>query len=697
FLDTDDPNAKITFRVSIELYMRGVTDVSRMEDGDIDVALWTDADRHGFIDKKGIHYPDFGRKFMMKIARDENGAPVKNGNNAVFMSEPVEITKTGVFSFTPEFSADERRFESAGKTWIALNDITMSRDVVIVVTPRKIRACPSLMEICVRKYGAGMSKGRFVSGKFANVTRDMENIPVNVLYMLPFFEPGTGDILTGEDVRKGELGSIYAVKDFYRLDPALCSDPHAADFRALAEKELITEYDLVDLLDEKKTAKLSRISDLNDFDGSEELIEYIGEDAAVQLVGRADLRELVRTAHSCGKLVIFDLVLMQTSRDSRLIIEHRDWYALDEKGAPKKHSIAWLDYSDVALFDLMYNRPLQNYISAVAPYWITACELDGVRIDASQTIDRAFLKQIKNRINEVRPDAIVMGETLCPMEEAVDIPVDIIYSLLVDHHVHIENARPYYDLFETYHHTFSHGTQAMAYFENHDSRRATEQWSERYSELLKNDKDASAMWADAIGDKFSEPTESILSCLKNIQCSLINVVSGSRDAVNFCYAIENGTDFGECVRTDFEHETIIDFGRREKGAGAELHKTYSALHALKKKLEIVCEGHVFYMRDNLDEEADDRIFALVRYNGGDVKRLLFLANLDPVRELKAAFKMDFLNLRAFTQYPLTVLFDTWKSLGLQPAKISRMADGKELSAGKMVFTLMPLQSLMISF
>ena len=50
-----------------------------------------------------------------------------------------------------------------------------------------------------------------------------------------------------------------------------------------------------------------------------------------------------------------------------------------------------------------------------------------MRIDASQTIDRPFLKKLKkNRIQATEPQALVLGETLCPQAEAVDIPVDMV-------------------------------------------------------------------------------------------------------------------------------------------------------------------------------------------------------------------------------------------------------------------------------
>ena len=97
---------------------------------------------------------------------------------------------------------------------------------------------------------------------------------------------------------------------------------------------------------------------------------------------------------------------------------------------PQIHQIAWLVYSDVALFDLVYNQPLQEYLLEIAPYWIEQCGFDGVRIDASQTIDRPFLKKLKNRIQAAAPEALLLGETLCPLTEAEDVPADAIYALL---------------------------------------------------------------------------------------------------------------------------------------------------------------------------------------------------------------------------------------------------------------------------
>ncbi len=683
-------------RIFVELYIRDITDTVQLDDGDIDVRLWTDADRHGIVDLKGMHFPDPGYYVPMRLHRGTNGEPLIGGNNAVFVSAPIEITKTGVFSYTVMFSADGKPADDPAKNWLSVNDMAHNRDGVIVVIPPRISECPSLMEVCVRKYGASVDgEGRFVSGKLDNVTEDMENIPVDIIYLLPVFLPGTGDIITGEDVRKGELGSIYAVKDFYKLDPAICSDPRDVDIKHLVSKNLLTSYDVQDLLDGEQQSRLGRVSNFLNFDSNDEIVDFLGEATAVQLVGRAELRRLTHTAHIHGKAVIFDLVLMQTSRDCDLINTHREWYELDEYGVPKKHRIAWLDYSDVALFRLKYNKALQNYLSSVAPYWIQVCGLDGVRIDASQTVDRAFLKQIKNRINEVKPDAVVLGETLCPMHEAVDVPADMIYSLLVDNHVHIDHAAPYYDLFETYHHTFPRNTVAMAYFENHDSARATEQWHEKFSGVLSENKTAQKLWREPAARLSCEPAL-LMSSLKSIQCSLINMVSGSVSGVRFSYALENGTDFAERTRTDFENKTLLDFLLRETGVGRKLHGCYVELHKLKHGpvASVIPNGNVYYLRDNRAANNDGRVFALARYD--EKLQLLFIANLDPASPRKARFALDFLALDIKTKYVFKVVFDTYNEMGIGNITPPPPLSGRYLSEGLSEIELMPLQSVLLN-
>ena len=418
-----------------------------------------------------------------------------------------------------------------------------------------------------------------------------------MVYLLPFFKPGFMDLHSGEDVRKGALGSVYAVQDFFQINHELVSPLAELDLAALVAQGLV------------RPGEGGHLAALTGWSAAE-AEATLGREALVQLVGRAELRSLTRRAHALGKKVIFDLVLMQSSRDCPLIAEHPEWYLLDENGAPRIHQIAWLVYSDVALFDLVYNRPLQEYLLEIAPYWIEQCQLDGVRIDASQTIDRPFLKKIKNRIQASDPQALVLGETLCPLHEARDLPVDMVYALLVDFHRDVEHAGPLIDFIEETNSAFAPGTMAL---------------------------------------------------LKNLQAAVIDCSVGSAAGCNMARGLELGSEWGEETRTDFENENLLDFAQAGRPPHAALVRAYGQLLQLQRVWPEIVDGEVYFHRNHgTGGDPDDRVLVYVRYTTAGA--LLFLHNFDPVAVRRAHPDLAYL-----PQPPAhrTKVFDTYAALELK--------------------------------
>ena len=560
--------------------------------------------------------------------------------------------------------------ESGRKEWISLNDMADNKNGVVVVSPEWVRDCPVVAELCARKVGASVDNGDFRSGRLRDVTAMLEQVPADVVYLLPFFRPGFLDLHTGEDVRKGRLGSVYAVRDFYQIDPDLISPPGEVDRVELVRQQLFDAADL-EAVGLESSADLIRLS-------TGELSRRIGREQLLQLIGRAELRQLTRRAHELGKKVIFDLVLMQTSRDSPLIEEHPEWYVRDENGVPRIHQIAWLVYSDVALFDLVFNWSLQDYLLRIAPHWIESCDLDGVRIDASQTIDRPFLKKLKNRIDAVRPDGLILGETLCPLDEALDIPVDMIYALLVDFHRDVEHARPLIDFLEQMHASFAPRTVAMAYFENHDSPRATRIWRDKYADLLAADETARARWRGT-----DEDTSLRMAMLKNLQASLIDLSAGAAGGSNLACGLELGSWWGELERTDFESESLLDFRSIQHLPHAALAETYEHLLQLVGEWPELRSGQIYYQRNEFPGgDPEDRIFAYVRHT--DAGALLFLHNLDPAAPHQASYTFDFLPWEVDRIQPL---FDSCET-GIAPSCPAPVMPTKI----PFPFSLNPLQS-----
>ena len=189
-------------RVRCELFVAAV-DPREVQPGDVDARLWTDANgTNDYVE--------------MRLLVDEEGIPILADNNLVFESAAFALGRTGTFNYAVEFSADSYA-EAGRKEWISLNDLAENRDGVIVVSPEWVRKGPTIAEVCVRKVGAEVEEGRFRSGHLAELTRRLEDIPADVIYLLPFFRPGFADLHTGADVRKGTLGSVYAVQDFSKL------------------------------------------------------------------------------------------------------------------------------------------------------------------------------------------------------------------------------------------------------------------------------------------------------------------------------------------------------------------------------------------------------------------------------------------------------------------------------------------------
>jgi hypothetical protein len=673
-------------RIRVELFVAAV-DAAQVRSGEVVARLWTDVNRRGQVDADGVYRNDPGYYLPMHLVCGADGTAQRAGDNLVFESADFSLCATGVFSFTTEFSAASRDPADRRKEWISLNDIAPNKDGVLVVSPAWLREGPSTIEVCVRKVGARHQNGRFHSGTFAHLQREVEQLPADILYLLPFFKPGFFDLYSGADVRKGSLGSVYAIADFFQLDPALVSAPEEVDLEALLREDLLRDDDLEALLGEQECQQLGGARGLACLP-VEKAVERIGRDPLVQLIGRSELRALTRRAHRAGKRVIFDLVLMQTSRDNPLIHAHPEWYVLDEKGRPRTHSIAWLVYSDVALFGLQFNKSLQNYLLGVAPYWIEACDLDGVRIDASQTVDRPFLKQLKNSINAVRPDALVLGETLCPLDEAADIPVDVVYALLVDYHRHLEHAAPLIHFLEEMHQRLPPRTLALAYFENHDSPRATRVWREEHAVLLQRDLTAARFW-HGLSCQLQPDVEQrplLMALLKNLQASLVNATAGMAQGSELIYGLEMGSEWGEETATDFENETLLHPYLRHREPHATLLRAYQLLHEQVRQWPALRNGQVYYQRNEFaGGDPDDRVLGYVRFT--DEEAVLMLHNLDPVQE--RAVRYDF----AYLPRPVSealVLFDTYGAFGILPADGGRTQEERE--GGGFVLRVKPLQS-----
>lgn len=118
-------------------------------------------------------------------------------------------------------------------------------------------------------------------GNFAQLEKKLthiKNMGFDILYLTPVHE-------IGKEGRKGEMGSPYAVYDYYSIS-----------------KELGNEKDFVHLIEE---------------------------------------------AHKNGLKIMMDIVFNHTSNDSVLVKEHPDWFIKDAQGKPSRKIADWSDVCDL--------------------------------------------------------------------------------------------------------------------------------------------------------------------------------------------------------------------------------------------------------------------------------------------------------------------------------------------------------------
>lgn len=121
------------------------------------------------------------------------------------------------------------------------------------------------------------------AGTFAAIEEELPRLKkmgIDIIWLMPVQPIGLKN-------RKGKLGSYYAVKDYWRLNPEF---------------------------------------------GSAE-----------------DFRHLVAAIHAQGMYVILDWVANHSSWDNELVLQHPDWYKRSPDG--KFQSVPWRDYDDIIDFD----------------------------------------------------------------------------------------------------------------------------------------------------------------------------------------------------------------------------------------------------------------------------------------------------------------------------------------------------------
>lgn len=165
---------------------------------------------------------------------------------------------------------------------------------------------------------------------------ELKALGVNTLWLMPIHP-------IGEKGRKGVLGSPYAIRDYYAVNPAF---------------------------------------------GTKE-----------------DFRALVDAVHAHGMYILIDLVANHTAPDNAWVTEHPDWYTRDAAGeviTPRSPEGEATDWTDVA--DLNYdNAELRAEMIRMMTYWVEEFDIDGYRADVAGWVPYDFWEEAIAAVRRVKP------------------------------------------------------------------------------------------------------------------------------------------------------------------------------------------------------------------------------------------------------------------------------------------------------
>lgn len=206
-----------------------------------------------------------------------------------------------------------------------------------------------------------------------------------------------------------------------------------------------------------------------------------------------DFKSMVNRAHQLGLKVMLDIVFNHTSRDSKLLSEHPEWFFRNPDGSPANRVGDW---SDVC--DLTYKDPKQwQYMIEVLEYWATM--VDGYRCDVAPMVPIDFWAQARASVEKVNPDMVWLTESVhlghiryiremgyeCHSDSEMYQVFDICYDYDIDPSYHgyltgKNSLKTYLDEVEKQEGMYPSNYVKLRSYENHDKERL-------YALLHKND------------------------------------------------------------------------------------------------------------------------------------------------------------------------------------------------------------------
>lgn len=117
-----------------------------------------------------------------------------------------------------------------------------------------------------------------------------------------------------------------------------------------------------------------------------------------------DLKSLIDTCHKLGMKIILDMVFNHTAPDSKLFLEHPEFYYRKNDGKVGNRVGDWSDIIDLDT----HKEETQDYLLGVLQYWIST-GFDGFRFDVASMIDFNFFIKARKKMGK---DVIFLSESI---------------------------------------------------------------------------------------------------------------------------------------------------------------------------------------------------------------------------------------------------------------------------------------------
>lgn len=139
----------------------------------------------------------------------------------------------------------------------------------------------------------------------------------------------------------------------------------------------------------------------------------------------SDLTRLVARAHELGIRVILDCVFNHVGRNfwafqdvlkNRQNSPYKDWFAGLEFNGNNHHNdglkySCWEGHETLVNLNLR-NESVQRYLLDVVKHWVAAYDIDGLRLDAANVMDKDFLSSFAATSRTLKPFFWLMGEVI---------------------------------------------------------------------------------------------------------------------------------------------------------------------------------------------------------------------------------------------------------------------------------------------